>query len=69
VPQPADSGAYKVPVTIQGRTVEVAFSSEFGYVAVTTVEGSAEDATLVEIIAGRFDAALATGAYDNLIGE
>jgi len=69
VPQPADSGAYKVPVTIQGRTVEVAFSSEFGYVAVTTTEGTAEDATLVETIARRFDAALATGKYDDLIGQ
>jgi len=64
--QPADSGAYEVPVTIEGHRVMVAFSSDFGYVAVSLARGGAEDPALVTRIGERFDAALATGRYDNL---
>ncbi len=61
--QPADSGAYEVPVKIDGRTVNVARSGDFGYVMVS-LERGATDSTLVPAIAARFDAALATGRYD-----
>jgi len=64
--QPADSGAYEVPVTIEGTKVNVAFSSEFGYVMLSTDRGSNADTTLVATLGQRVDAALATGKYDSL---
>jgi hypothetical protein len=69
VRQPADSGAYEVPMTIAGHTVNVAFSSEFGYVAVSLPRGGTQDTELVATIGKRFDAALATGRYDSLFGQ
>jgi hypothetical protein len=66
VRQAADSGAYEIPVTIGGRIVNVAFSSGSAYVSVSMARESAQDSTLVATIAERFDAALATGRYDNL---
>jgi hypothetical protein len=69
VRQPADSGAYDVPVTIAGHTVNVAFSSDFGYVAVSMPRGGTQDTALVTSIGQRFDAVLATGRYDSLFGK
>jgi len=68
VRQPADSGAYDVPVTICGRVVNVAFSSASGssYVSVSLDRNDTGDTSLIATIAERFDAALATGRYDNL---
>jgi hypothetical protein len=62
---PADSGAYEMPVRIDGRVVKVAASSDFGYVAVSAERGSG-DGQLVDSIGERFNAALATGRYDSL---
>ncbi len=67
--QPADSGAYEIPVTIAGHTVNVAFSSDGDYVAVSTAQGGADDSALVATIAQGFDAVLATGKYDTLFGK
>ncbi|HEU5155117.1 MAG TPA: hypothetical protein VFU03_10335, partial [Gemmatimonadales bacterium] len=64
--QPADSGAYEVPVIVEGTKVNVAFSSEFGYVMLSTDRGSDADTTLVARLGQRVDAALATGKYDSL---
>jgi hypothetical protein len=65
---PAEAGAYEVPTIIAGRTVNVAFSSNFGYVAVSMPRGST-DTSPVAAIGERFDAALATGRYDSLFGN
>jgi hypothetical protein len=56
-------------VTIAGHTVNVAFSSDGDYVAVSTAQGGADDSALVATIAQRFDAVLATGKYDTLFGK
>jgi hypothetical protein len=66
---PADSGAYEVPVSIDRRMVNVAFSSGSSYVAVSLDRSSTGDSTLVATIAERFDAALATGRYDRLFAK
>ncbi len=66
--QPADSDAYEIPVRIEGHTVNVSHSGDFGYVMVSLAQGDA-DTTLVRAIASRFDAALATGRYDALFGK
>jgi hypothetical protein len=60
---PVDSGAYEYPVRIGGQTVNVAHGSGPDYVSVST-ERSSDDKSLLETIARRFDAALATGKYD-----
>ncbi len=67
--QPADSGAYEVPVIIGGKTVNVAFSTsgDSPYVAVSMGRGS-EDSGLIAGLAERFNAALATGRFDSLNG-
>ncbi|HSE45092.1 MAG TPA: hypothetical protein VLA89_07155 [Gemmatimonadales bacterium] len=64
--QPAESGAYQVPVTVEGTRVNVAFSSEFGYVMLSTDRGTPADTTLIARLGERVDAALATGKYDSL---
>jgi hypothetical protein len=66
VRQPADSGAYDVPVKIDGRVVNVAFSSSPNYVSVSFDRRDAGNPALITEIAKRFDAALATGRYDSL---
>lgn len=63
--QPADSDAYEVPVKVEGGEVQVAASSDFGYVAVSMASGSG-DPKIVGAIGERFNAALATGRYDAL---
>lgn len=65
---PADSDAYEMPVTIDGQTINVAASSDFGYVAVS-MERGAGDTALVARIAAHFDSALATGKYDSLFAH
>ncbi len=65
---PADSDAYEMPVKIDGRTVNVAASSDFGYVSVSMERGTG-DTTLVTRIAERFDSVLATGKYDSLFAH
>ena len=65
---PVDSGAYEHPVRIDGKTVNVAYGSSPSYVSVT-LEHGATDRTLLETIARRFDAALATGKYDAMFGK
>ena len=59
--QPADSGDFELPVTINGRTMNVAHSGDFGHVMVSTERRSTADTTLVARIGERFDAVLATG--------
>jgi hypothetical protein len=66
VRQPADSGAYEIPVTVAGHTVNVAFSSGSDYVSVSMGRDGVQDSTLVAAIGERFDAVLKTGRYDNL---
>jgi hypothetical protein len=53
-------------VIVEGTKVNVAFSSEFGYVMLSTDRGSKADTTLVATLGQRLDAALATGKYDSL---
>jgi hypothetical protein len=65
---PADSGAYVYPVKINGQTVEIAYGSNPGYVAVSMPTGNT-DMTLVQAIARHLDTALATGRYDALFGK
>jgi len=67
--QPADSGAYEVPVKIGGRIVNVAFSSGSDYVSVSMDRANTDDSSVVASIAERFDAALATGRYDSLFAK
>ena len=67
--QPADSGAYEIPVMIGARLVSVAFSSGSSYVSVSMDRSNADDSSLVASIAARFDAALATGRYDSLFAK
>lgn len=67
--QPAESGAYQVPVIIEGNKVNVDFSSDFGYVMIDTERGSPADTTLVATLGHRVDAVLATGQYDSLFTQ
>jgi len=62
---PAEPEAYEQPVTVDGQTVNVAWSSDFKYVAVSMPYG-ATDTRLVATIGERFNAALRTGRYDAL---
>ena len=64
---PVDSGAYEHPVKVHGQTVNVAYGSSPSYVSVSLDRGAA-DQTLLQTIARRFDAALATGKYDAMFG-
>ena len=65
---PVDSGAYEYPVKVNGQTVSVAYGSSPSYVSVSLDRG-ATDQTLLQTIARRFDAALATGKYDAMFGK
>lgn len=47
----------------------MAYSSDFGYVAVSLERGGVADTTLVTTIGERWNAVLATGKYDSLFGE
>ena len=60
--QPADAGAYGHEVRIDGRAVRVAYDSDDHHVGVFMDRGG--DSQLVATIAERFDAAVASGAYD-----
>jgi hypothetical protein len=62
---PVDPGAYEYPLRIGGRTVNVACSPGSHYVLVS-MELGVSDRSLVDAIARRFDAALASGKYDAL---
>lgn len=59
---PADEAAYGYQVQIDGRTVHVFNRDDTNSVGVFMERGT--DTRLVATIAARFDAALATGAYD-----
>jgi len=65
---PVDSGAYEYPITIDGQTVDIGYSSSPGYVS-ATLKSDSTDIELLRTIARRFDAALATGKYDALFGK
>jgi hypothetical protein len=67
-PVVVDSGAYEFPVTIDGETVNVAWSSELKYVAVS-MPHDAKDTRIVITIGDRFNALLRTGTYDGLFGK
>ena len=60
--QPAEAGAYAHEVRIDGRAVRVAYDSDDHHVGVFMERGG--DSQLVATIAERFDAAVASGAYD-----
>jgi len=64
--QPADSGAYEIPVKIGARVVNVAYSSGSSNVSVSMDRGDTHDSSVIAVIAQRFDAVLATGRYDRL---
>ena len=64
--QPADSGAFEVPLTIAGQTLGVVYSPDSHYISLSMRPGGSQDTTLVPMIGQRFDAALATGRYDSL---
>ena len=63
-----DASAYQIPVTIDGHKVNVANGSSFDYVSISLDHGDT-NLVLLETIAKRFDAALATGKYDSLFGK
>jgi hypothetical protein len=65
---PVESYAYEYPVKIDGQVINVAYGSTGNYVAVSVPHG-VTDRTLLETIAKRFDAELATGKYDALFGK
>ncbi len=60
--QPAEAGAYAHEVRIDGRAVSVAYDTGDHHVGVFMDRGG--DSQLVAAIAERFDAAVASGAYD-----
>jgi hypothetical protein len=62
-----DSFAYERPVKINGQNVNVAYASTPGYVTVSLDRG-ATDMSLLQMLAQRLDAVLATGKYDALFG-
>ena len=63
-----DGSAYQIPVTVDGHKVNVANGSSFNYVSIALDHGDT-NLVLLETIAKRFDAALATGKYDSLFGK
>lgn len=63
--RPVDSGDYEYPITIDGQPVGIAYSSSPGYVS-ATLKSDSTDIALLETIARRFDAVLATGKYDSM---
>jgi hypothetical protein len=63
-----DRSAYQIPVTVDGHKVNVANGSDFKYVSISLDHGDT-NLVLLETIATRFDAALATGKYDSLFGK
>ena len=65
---PVESYAYEYPVKIDGQVINVAYGQTGNYVAVSVPHG-VTDRTLLETIAKRFDAELATGKYDPLFGK
>jgi hypothetical protein len=65
---PVESYAYEYPVKIDGQTINVAYGQSGNYVAVSVPNG-VTDKRLLEAIAKRFDAELATGKYDSLFGK
>lgn len=62
----ADAADYEIPVTIGSDTLKVGFSTDFGYVMVSSDGPHPGDSTLVERIGTGFDAVLARGTYDSL---
>ena len=65
---PVESYAYEYPVKIDGQVINVAYGQTGNYVAVSVPRG-VTDRRLLETIAKRFDAELATGKYDALFGK
>ncbi len=63
---PADAADYEIPVTIGSDTLKVGFSTDFGYVMVSSDGPHPADSTLVQRIGTGFDAVLAGGRYDSL---
>jgi hypothetical protein len=65
---PVDSFAYEHPVTVDGRTINVAYGSSGNYVSVSVPRG-VTDRTLLETVARRLDEMLSTGKYDSMFGK
>ena len=59
---PTRADAYALEVRIDGRVVHIGYSSDDHHVGVFMDRGG--DSQHVATIAGKFDGALATGAYD-----
>ena len=62
---PSQTGTYGQALRIDGRELSVNCTGDFSYVSVTLPSGTT-DFSLLEKIAQRFDAELATGKYDTL---
>ena len=67
-PESVESYAYEHPVRIDGQVINVAYGSSGNYVSVS-IPRDATDRTLLEAIAKRLDAVIATGKYDALFGK
>jgi hypothetical protein len=65
---PVESYAYEYPVKIGNDTVNVAFSDSGPYIMLS-LPNYVAPTPLLESIAKRFDAELATGKYDSLFGK
>jgi len=63
-----ESYAYEYPVKIDGQTINVAYGESSHYVTVSVPTGTT-DTKLLETVAKRIDAELATGKLDTLFGR
>ena len=65
---PVESYAYEHPVKIGDQTIQVAYNDTGDYVSISVPTG-VTDTRLLDTIAKRVDAVLATGKYDALFGK
>jgi hypothetical protein len=63
-----ESYAYEYPVKIGSQTINVAYNDTGHYVSISLPYG-AKDTALLDAIAKRVDAVLATGKYDGMFGK
>jgi hypothetical protein len=65
---PVESYAYEHPVKIGAQIIQVAYNDTGDYVSISVPTG-VTDTTLLDAIAKRVDAVLATGKYDSMFGK